>query len=134
MANFVVANLLRGGVVKGISLDVDAAKPLCHIRTDGGAVEVKLAEVKALFFVRDLAGDPARNDAQALAGDDPRQRGATVVEIEFKDGERIVAFTNRFPPRGAFYFVVPVDPASNNSRILVNSAAVASLRQCPPGS
>ncbi len=134
MANFVVANLLRGGVVKGISLDVDAAKPLCHIRTDGGAVEVKLAEVKALFFVRDLAGDPARNDGQALAGDDPRQRGATVVEIEFKDGERIVAFTNRFPPRGAFYFVVPVDPASNNSRILVNSAAVASLRQCPPGS
>lgn len=134
MANFVVANLLGGAVVKGISLDVDPAKPLCHIRTGEGAVKVQLAEVKALFFVRDLAGDPARNDAQDLATDDPRQRGATVVEVEFKDGERIVAFTNRYPPRGAFYFVVPVDPASNNSRILINSAAVASLRQCPPGS
>lgn len=133
MPNFVVANLLSGEVVKGISLDVDASKPLCHIRTDAGVVKVKLADVKALFFVRDLAGDPQRNDQQAVAPDDPRQRGATIVEIRFKDGERIVAFTNRYPPRGAFHFVAPVDPASNNSRILVNQGAVASLVLVSPG-
>ena len=132
MANFVVANLLTGGVVKGISLDVDATRPLCHIRTDGGVVKVKLADVKALFFVRDLAGNPERNDVQAVAAEDPRQRGATMVEIRFKDGERIVAFTNRYPPRTAFHYVVPVDPASNNSRILINQAAVASLTPVSP--
>lgn len=59
--------------------------------------------------------------------DDLRAKGATRVEIAFRDGERIVAFTNRFPPRGAFYFVVPVDGGSNNTRILVNAAAVASI-------
>jgi hypothetical protein len=134
VANFVVANLLSGQVVKGISLDVDATKPLCHIRTDAGVVKVQLADVKALFFVRDLAGDPKRNDRQAVAPDDPRQRGATMVEIRFKDGERIVAFTNRYPPRGAFHYVVPVDQASNNSRILVNQAAVVSLTLVSPES
>lgn len=133
MANFVVANLLSGEVVKGISLDVDATKPVCHIRTDAGVVKVKLADTKALFFVRNLAGDPQRNDQQAVAPDDPRQRGATMVEIRFKDGERIVAFTNRYPPRGVFHYVVPVDPASNNSRILINQAAVASLALVSPG-
>lgn len=126
MANSIVANLLDGRVVKGISLDVDPTKPLCHVRTDQGIVKVKLADTKALFFVRDLTGDPARNDVQDPAPDDPRQHGSTRIEIRFKDGERLVAFTNRYPPRGAFYFVVPVDPASNNSRILVNQAAVAS--------
>lgn len=127
MPNFVVANLLAGQVVKGISLDVDPTKPLCHIRTDQGVVKVKLADTKALFFVRDLAGNPARNDVQEPPPDDTRQHGATRVEIRFKDGERLVAYTNRYPPRGAHYYVVPVDPASNNSRILVNQAAVAQL-------
>ena len=127
MANFVVANLLDGRVIKGVSLDLDPTKPLCHFRTDQGVVKVKLAETKALFFVRSLSGDPARNDVQEADPADARAMGATRIEIRFKDGERLVAFTNRFPPRGAFYYVVPVDPASNNTRILVNQAAVATL-------
>ena len=127
MANFVVANLLDGRVIKGVSLDLDPTKPLSHFRTDQGVVKVKLAETKALFFVRSLSGDPARNDVQEADPADLRAMGATRIEIRFKDGERLVAFTNRFPPRGAFYYVVPVDPASNNTRILVNQAAVATL-------
>jgi hypothetical protein len=127
VANFLVANLLDGRVIKGVSLDLDPTKPLCHFRTDQGVVKVKLAEAKALFFVRSLTGDPARKDVQELAPADVRAMGATRIEIRFKDGERLVAFTNRFPPRGNFYYVVPVDPASNNTRILVNQAAVATV-------
>jgi hypothetical protein len=126
--NLVVANLLSGQVVKGESLDVDPTRPLCHIRTAEGVAKVKLAETKALFFVRSLTGDSLRNDAQHPDPADLRAKGASRIEVVFKDGERIVAFTNRFPPRGNFYFVVPVDPASNNSRILINQAAVESVR------
>lgn len=129
MPNLVVANLLNGQVVKGESLDVDPTRPLCHIRTAEGVSKVKLSETKALFFVRSLTGDSLRNDAQEHDPGDVRTKGATRIEVVFKDGERIVAFTNRFPPRGSFYFVVPVDPASNNSRILINQAAVLSVRQ-----
>lgn len=127
MQNQIVANLINGRVVKGMSFDVDPAKPRCHIKTDSGVVEVKLADVKALFFVKTLAGDPKRNDAQELDPSDNRRRGATAVEVRFKDGERIVGLTNRYPPRGPFFFIVPVDPASNNSRILVNQAAVRAV-------
>lgn len=127
MPNLVVANLLDGTVVKGISLDVDPARPVCHIRTEAGPVKVKLADAKALFFVRSAEGDPARTDRQEVDPEDVRAKGSTRIEIRFRDGERIVAFTNRYPPRGAFWFVVPVDGGSNNTRILVNQAAVASV-------
>lgn len=126
--NRVVAHLFTGQLVKGQSFDVDPAKPRCHVRTDSGAVEVKLANVKALYFVRSLEGNPDRSDVQAPDPADSRNRGATKIEITFTDGERLVAYTNRYPPRGKFFFVVPVDPASNNIRILVNQAAVRSHR------
>lgn len=131
MQSRLVAHLRNGTVVKGVSFDVDPAKPCCHVKTDGGVVEVRLEDVKALFFVRDLAGDPDRTDAQEAAPGDSRLRGTTRLEILFQDGERLVALTNRFPPRGRLFFVVPVDPASNNSRILVNQDAVSSLRALP---
>lgn len=128
MSNLVVANLLDGRVIKGVSLDVDPARPLCHIRTEGGMVKLKLADAKALFFVRSLTGNKDRNDVHQVQPEDVRAKGATRVDLLFKDGERILAFTNRYPPRGAFFFVVPVDTGSNNSRILVNAAALASMQ------
>jgi hypothetical protein len=130
MANEVVAHFLDHRIVKGQSLDVDPAKPTCHVRTlDQGVVEVKLADLKALFFVRDLAGDPARNDDAVITPDDARVRGAAAIEIEFTDGERLVALTVRFPPAKPFFFVLPADGSSNNVRILVNRAAVREMRQ-----
>lgn len=120
-------------MIKGVSLDVDPARPVCHIRTDSGMEKVRLADTKALFFVRDLTGNAGRDDLKDPLPGDVRAKGAARVDIVFKDGERISAFTNRYPPRGAFYFVVPVDPASNNTRVLVNAAAVASLHPVPGG-
>ncbi|HEX9165779.1 MAG TPA: hypothetical protein VF862_07690, partial [Gemmatimonadales bacterium] len=84
-----------------------------------------------LFFVRSLTGNKDRNDLQMPEPEDLRAKGAARVDLVFKDGERIAAFTNRYPPRGAFFYVVPVDAGSNNTRILVNTAALASMS---PGS
>ncbi len=128
MPNLVVANFLDGRIVKGTSLDIDPGRPVFHIRTDTGMETLRLAEAKALFFVRSLTGDKDRSDVQQVQPEDVRARGAARVELVFKDGERILAFTNRYPPPGAFFFVVPVDPGSNNTRILVNAAALASVR------
>lgn len=129
MSNEVVARFAEGMVVKGTSLDVDPAKPLCHIRTpDQGMVEVALDKLKALYFVKSLPGNPAYNDGHALDPADPRQRGATPVEIRFKDGERLVGFTVRYPPNRPYFFVLPADQASNNIRILVNREAIDSIK------
>jgi len=127
MSNLVVANLLDGRVVKGTSLDVDPARPVCHIRTETGMEKVRLADAKALFFVRSLTGNKDRNDVHQVQPEDVRAKGSARIDLVFKDGERIAAFTNRYPPRGAFFFVVPVDTGSNNTRILVNAAALVSM-------
>jgi hypothetical protein len=129
MANEVVARYLNGKVVKGVSLDVDPGRPLCHIRTTEGTLEVKLKELKALFFVKDLLGDAARDEVLKLEADDGRARGSFPIELEFADGEKLVGLTVRYPPIRPFFFVLPADTRSNNVRVLVNKAAVKRMGQ-----
>jgi hypothetical protein len=125
MANKVVAHYLDGRVIKGESLDVDPARPTCHVRTaDKKTTEVKLLDLKALFFVKDLAGDPTHDEGTVVDASDVRTRGASGIAVEFADGERVVGLTVRYPPVRPFFFVLPADAGSNNIRILVNRAAV----------
>jgi Family of unknown function (DUF6982) len=133
MVNEVVAHYIAGHLVKGSSLDVDPNKPTCHIKTaEQGMVEVKFADLKALFFVRDLAGDPAHKEEVAVDPSDARTHGACQIDVQFADGERVVGLTARFPPVRRFFYVVPADAQSNNIRILVNRAAAVQIGQ-PPG-
>ena len=131
MANEVVARYIDGRVVKGTCLDVDPNRPTCHIKTadQGTMVEVRLADLKALFFVKDFAGDSSHNDSATIEPDDTRARGFSVIDLRFEDGERILGLTARYPPIRPFFFILPADFASNNIRILVNRAAVASVSQ-----
>jgi hypothetical protein len=126
--NKVVARCADGRLVKGVSMNVDPSKPTVHVRTaDGKMEEVRLADLKALFFVKSLDGDADHNEAMLAQPTDPRARGSHLVELRFRDGERLVAFANRYPPLGAYFFLVPVDPKSNNLRILVNREQVATI-------
>ncbi len=132
MANEVVAHFIDGRLVKGISLDVDPGRPKFHITTaEQGPVEVRLADLKALFFVRDLKGNPTHEEGTAVHSSDARTRGAYKIELEFADGERVVGLTVRFPPVRPFFYVLPADARSNNIRILVNRAAVVRMGQPP---
>jgi hypothetical protein len=127
-ANAVVARFADGRTVKGMSLDVAPERPTCHIRTDAGEmVEVALRDLKALFFVKSLAGDAERNDTTTVDSADPRLRGAKPIEVIFHDQERIVGMVMRFPPLKTFFFLVPADPSSNNLRILVNRDQVKNM-------
>ncbi len=134
MSNKVVARFLDGRVVRGISLDVDPARPAFHVRPpQGAALEVKLSELKALFFVRSLEGDARHEEANTPDPTDPRARGSTIVKLRFADGETIVGLTIRYPPNRPYFFVVPVDTKSNNIRILVNRDAVTGMEAVASG-
>ena len=109
-------------------MDVDLAKPACHIRTPDGAIyTVELNELKALFFVKTLSGDAQHSEGMELQPADRRQFGSALVELTFGDGERMVGLTNRATPNRNFFFVLPVDSRSNNIRILVNRSALRSI-------
>lgn len=128
MANKVVARYRDGRVLKGTGFDIDPNRPSFHLQqAEGGRVPVVLAELKALFFVKSLEGDPGRNDSDMLEPGDVRSRGLTRVRIVFEDGEAITGMTIRYPPNRAFWYMLPVDAKSNNIRILVNSTAVVSM-------
>lgn len=127
--NNVVARFIDGRVVKGTSLNVDATKPTFHVRTAGGPIEVKLTDLKALFFVKSLDGDKGYHETKTATAGDARLVGGKPVTVIFKDREKIVGLTNRFPPIKPYFFMVPIDPKSNNIRILVNRSAAISIKE-----
>jgi len=130
ISNLVVARFRDGTTLKGTSLNVDPAKPTFHIRTpDRGAIEVRLVDLKALFFVKDPTGNSAHHEATSPTAGDPRLVGARKIAVKFEDRETIVGMANRFPPVGNFFFMVPIDPKSNNIRILINRAATVSITE-----
>ena len=128
MQNQVVAHYHDGHLVKGLSLDVAPNRPVCHVRTDNGStVQVALADLKALFFVHDLHGNPDYVESDQPAEGDIRLHGTKQITVQFKDGERIVGLTNRLPPPEPYFFMMPIDNRSNNIRLLVNSKALVEI-------
>jgi len=122
--SYIVARYRDGRTIKGTSLNVDPSRQTCHVTTDERrAVEVKLLDLKALFFVKDPTGNAAHNEATDATPGDTRLVGAKRIAVHFEDGEIVVGMVNRFPPMGRFFFMIPIDPKSNNLRILVNRVA-----------
>lgn len=130
LGHLIVAHLTDGKVVKGLSLDVDSKKPLCHLKTEsGGMVEIALADTKALFFVKTATGRKEHTDSREIVPGDSRLVGTKRLAVIFADGEVIHGLTNRYPPLGNFFYILPVDLESNNIRILINRAAVKTIRE-----
>lgn len=135
MAQKVVAHFIDHTIVKGTSIDVDPGKPRCHIQSrEHGSLEVELAQLKALYFVKDFAGKPEYQDSSDPAAGDMRLRGSHQVKVTFLDGEELFGLMNRYPPNRSRFFVLPIDAASNNVRILVNRDAVRTIEPLTAGS
>lgn len=128
--HLIVVNFLDGTIQKGLSLDVDPKRPKCHLKTQtGGMIEVSLLDVKALFFVKTATGRPDYTEVKEVAQGDSRVVGGKLARVVFADGEEIVGIMNRFPPITPYFFMLPIDPLSNNIRILVNRAAVKEMKE-----
>ncbi|HEX5760925.1 MAG TPA: hypothetical protein VF121_17190 [Thermoanaerobaculia bacterium] len=125
--NRVVARFQDGRLIKGLTLDFQPGKAVFHLmpedRVSGGRpVEVRVAELKAVFFVKSLAGDRERRSRE----NDPAAAGAgagRLIRVVFKDGEVLVGTTQGYDRSRPGFFVVPVDPKSNNQRCFVVAAA-----------
>lgn len=126
----VVVRYLDGRVVKGHTQDFFPGKPGFHVRpyepkSPGEFVEVPFADLKAVFFVKDFAGNPQYVKKRAIEGSKPQGR---VVEVTFKDGEILVGTTTGYDPKRPGFFVFPIDTAGNNIRAYIVSSAVGAVR------
>lgn len=124
----IVAHTRDGRIVKGLTHDFDPARELFHVLpAEGGGVPLRLRvpELKALFFVKDWLGN---REYSAPAGFGPgTPRGRRIV-VTFSDGEVIFGFSPDYAPEAPGFTLYPSDPADNNERLFVSTAAVKEIQ------
>ena len=113
-------------LLKGSSTDFVPTREAFHLSSaDGSAaepMEVRLSEVKAVFFVKELNGNRAYQERKHF--DPAHPTVGRKIGVVFKDGELLVGTTGDYEPGCTAFFVTPADPQSNNERCFVVSNAV----------
>ena len=123
--NKVVVRMKDGGLHKGTTKDFFPNKEKFHLEHEGGEMsQIMVAEIKALFFVRDFGGTPELTERY----EDEIAGGGRKVEVTFEDGEVIVGFTTAYSKTRPGWFLLPANKQSNNLRIYVANSAVQSVR------
>jgi hypothetical protein len=131
--NKVVAHYNNGTLVKGATQDFFPNRPLFHVQPPNGdkTVEIRCKDLKALFFVRDLVGDPKRRDLRGYLGSPAETRQGKKLAVLFRDGELLCGYSLAFSPDREGFFMFPSDAESNNLRIYVLTAACSEVKAGP---
>ena len=126
MQNRIVVRYRDGRIVKGFTTDFLPTKDVFHVTTTEGKssrpLDVRVSELKAVFFVKDFAGNPTYNDRKSF--DPSKPVTGRKIRVVFEDGELLMGTTQGYQPGRPGFFVFPADPKSNNDRCFVVSAAV----------
>lgn len=123
----VIARFHDGRMLKGYTTDFSAMRPRLRLSekpSSGEAALVQLADLKALFFVRDFAGDRTYVEQKDFVTP-PQGRK---IEVTFADGEVLRGSTLSYHIEGYGFFVHPADSGGNNLRVFVSSASVRKVR------
>jgi hypothetical protein len=125
--NKIVARYQDGRILKGFTTDFLPIKPTFHLTLadappSSKPVEVRVADLKAIFFVKDLKGRPQPStDRQEF--EPGKAAVGRKIRVAFKDGEILVGTTQGYDPARLGFFVIPADPESNNERCFVVTSA-----------
>jgi len=126
----VVVRYSDGRLIKGFTEDFFPNKERFHLMPannhSGGAIEVSIKDLKAIFMVRDFIGAPLyRERKKYMEGEKPSGKK---VEVTFTDGEVLVGSTLGYDPKRQGFFIFPADSKSNNIRVYVVSSAAEKVR------
>jgi hypothetical protein len=126
--NKVVVRYMDGRVVKGTTVDFLPTRPMFHVVPVGqtgntiSVLEVRVSDLKAVFFVKDFIGDASYDEIKEFNAGAPAQ--GRRMQVVFKDDEMLVGTTMGYQPERTGFFLVPADPKSNNDRCFIVAAAV----------
>lgn len=131
--NLIVARYRTGQVIKGYTRDFFPDRPLFHVLPKGGAqsVPVKSADLKAVFFVKDLMGNRLRHKNRRFPAADQGPQNGRRIAVLFEDGELLVGHSQTYSPERPGFFVFPLDPQGNNIRVYVMRAATKQVKLGP---
>jgi hypothetical protein len=126
----VIVRYSDGKLIRGFTQDFFPNKERFHLipadNPSGGAIEVSMKDLKAIFMVRDFIGHSLYKERKKyIEGEKPSGKK---VEVTFIDGEVLVGSTLGYDPKRQGFFIFPADPKSNNIRVYVVSSVVKKVR------
>ena len=128
----IVAHFIDDMLEKGYTYDFNPAKSafLLHESVDGsspdGQRRIEPKEIKAVFFVKTFDGNRDYHERKEFMEGD-RVLGRR-IEVTFIDSEVIRGYTLDYDPKRQGFFLIPIDPQSNNIQIFVVASAVMGVR------
>ena len=127
MQNKIVARYQDGRILRGFTVDFLPAKPHFHLTPTEAfqpseVIEVRVADLKAIFFVKDLTGR-AQPYNRRKEFDPEKPAPGRRIRVVFKDQELLVGTTQGFDRTRPGFFVFPADNEENNDRVFVVTAA-----------
>ncbi len=131
--NKVVAHFVDGRLLKGYTHDFTPARDMFHLTSQleedfGTTYDVNISDLKAVFFVKTLKGNLGYKEKKRYEDVDAARLRGMRIRVEFNDGEIIRGISLGYSKTKKGFFVVPVDPQSNNDRIYVIAAAVRDVK------
>jgi hypothetical protein len=125
----VVVRYADGQLLKGFTQDFHGSKSQFSLwptitAAANERVVVPLARLKAVFFVREFAGN--RDYVEQKVFDTPS--AGRRIEVTLLDDEVLVGTTLNYRTDSAGFFVFPADPGANNQRVFVVATAVRQVR------
>ena len=130
--NLIVARYLDGRVLKGMTRDFSPNRPGFHVEIEGGEIlELRLRQLKAVFFVRSHEGDPARQDVRGFVQGPPETAQGRKIAVRFRDGEFLCGYTLSWSPDREGFFLFPADPGSNNQRVYILCTSTDEVKAGP---
>lgn len=122
--NRVIARFNDGKMLKGYTHDFLPEKDLFHLiefsaTGAGGIHEIAISNLKAVFFVKTFDGNKDYNEKKSFAEVNPAALHGIKIRVTFKDGEVLCGISLGYNKTKKGFFIVPIDPLSNNDRIYV---------------
>ncbi|UCG30392.1 MAG: hypothetical protein JSV53_00525 [candidate division WOR-3 bacterium] len=131
--NRIVLHFKDNRLLKGYTHDFTPLREKFHLISEGevdrgNVYEINCSDLKAVFFVKSLEGNRDYIEKKDFSDVDAVGLRGLKVKVEFPDGEVIRGTSFGYSRGRKGFFVIPVDPGSNNERIYVVANRVRDVR------
>lgn len=124
-----VVRYLDGRVIKGHTLDFSSTKDSFHLLPlddPTTSVEVRLSQIKAVFFVKDFLGQREYDERREFDGSHPVI--GRKIQVTFNDGEVLAGTSEVYMPNRKGFVLFPADRRSNAEKVFVVNGSVREVK------
>lgn len=127
----VVVHFADGKILKGFSGGIDTSSADFILTPEGAdsplknKVVIPFAKIKAVFFVKSMAGSRTHVDRKVFKPGQIYQ--GRKIRVVFKDGEIMVGSTMHYEPNMTGFFFFPADLDGNTVKVFASAASISEV-------